>query len=36
VAPQMIHGFLRARKMCPAAQRQLAELALEARKHLWQ
>jgi acetyl esterase len=36
VAPRMIHGFLRARRMCPAADRQLAELAHRARKHLWQ
>jgi len=36
VAPRMIHGFLRARKMCPAADQQLAELAHRARPHLWQ
>jgi acetyl esterase/lipase len=36
VAPRMIHGFLRARKMCPAADRQLAELAHRARPHFWQ
>ena len=35
VAPGMIHGFLRARKMCPAADRNLAELARKAREHLW-
>ena len=35
VAPAMIHGFLRARKMCPAAERQMADLAQTAREHLW-
>jgi len=35
VAPGMIHGFLRARKMCPAADRQLVELARRVREHLW-
>lgn len=35
VASAMIHGFLRARKMCPAAERQLIELGQRARGHLW-
>jgi acetyl esterase/lipase len=35
VAPAMIHGFLRARKMCPAAERQLTDLAQRTREHLW-
>jgi len=35
LAPAMIHGFLRARKMCPAAERQMADFAQRAREHLW-
>ena len=35
VASAMIHGFLRARKMCPAAERQLTDLAHRAREYLW-
>ena len=35
VASAMIHGFLRARKMCPAAGRQMVDLAQRAREHLW-
>jgi acetyl esterase len=35
VAPEMIHGFLRARRMCPAVNRQLADFAGRARAHLW-
>jgi acetyl esterase len=35
VASGMIHGFLRARKMSPAADRQMIELAERARAHLW-
>jgi acetyl esterase len=34
VAPRMIHGFLRARKMCPAVDRQWVELARKAREYL--
>jgi acetyl esterase len=34
VAPAMIHGFLRARRMCPAVNRQLAEIAGRVRGHL--
>jgi len=34
VAPRMIHGFLRARKMCPAVDRQWVELARAAREYL--
>lgn len=34
VAPGMIHGFLRAMKMCPAASRQMTDLAQRAREYL--
>lgn len=34
VAPGMIHGFFRAMKMCPAASRQMVELAHRTREHL--
>jgi acetyl esterase len=34
VAPRMIHGFLRARKMCPAVDRQWVDLARKAREYL--
>jgi acetyl esterase len=35
VASAMIHGFLRARKMSPAADRQMIDIARRARPHLW-
>lgn len=35
VASAMIHGFLRARKVCPAAEREMADLGQRAREHLW-
>lgn len=35
VASGMIHGFLRAMKMSPAASREMVGLAQRAREHLW-
>jgi acetyl esterase len=35
VASGMIHGFLRARRMSPAADRHMIDIARRARAHLW-